>query len=121
MGQLNTDELDWAMTGDVVTLAIGATTVPRLLRMLKGRLPFDQPLVLRSSSKQVGMASADEFNVHDAGEGELHVDLPTAATDAILATLRPVAGTYPITQRLLVDVRKSVITDQGGREVEVIG
>ena len=121
MAQLNSDELAWVWTDGIVTLSIGATTVPRLLRMLKGRLPFGHPLVLMSSSAEVWMTPADTFAVHAAGEGDLHIDLPTAEADVILASLRPIATSYPITNDLIIEVRKSVITDQEGREIEVIG
>lgn len=121
MGQLNTDELDWDLDGATIRLVIGATTVPRLLRMLKGRLPFDLPLLLRSESKEVAIAPAGSFNVHHAGAGEIHLDLPKAEVDVMLHSLRPEAGSYPISERLVVVVNRSVITDQQGREVKVIG
>lgn len=121
MAQLNSDELDWSMTDDRVTVVIGATNVSRLLKMLRGRLTFDKPLRLQGASKGVWLTADNEFAAHEAGDGELHVDLAQREMDVILDTLRPIAGSYPITPRFSIEVERSIIRDQSGRQVEVIG
>lgn len=121
MNGINADDVDWSVSGDRAEVTIGATVVPRLLRMLKGRLPFDRPFFVQGASKGIDVTPGDTFEAHVAGDGNLHLVLPPAETEVVLTTLRPIAGSYPVAPGLTLVVRRSIITDQAGNEVEIIG
>jgi suppressor of fused len=121
MGGIHSDDLEWTISGDRVEIALGATAVPRLLRMLRGRLPFDRPFSAQGPTMSLNVSPGEAFDAHDAGEDALHMTLSPADVAGILAALRPIAGSYEVSSRLAFDVRRSVITDQQGREVEVVG
>ena len=121
MAEIHCDDLEWSISGDRMDVAIGATAVPRLLRMLRGRLPFDRPFFVQGPSMRLDVTPGEALDWHDAGDGTLHLTLSPAEVDRIGTTLEPIAGSYPVSPRLSFTVRRSVITDRQGREVEVVG
>jgi hypothetical protein len=121
MAGIHSDDLDWSVADDRFDVALGASAVPRLVRMVRGRLPFDRPFFAQGPSMRLDVTPGEAFDAHDAAEGTLHLTLSPADVERIGTTLQPIAGSYPVTSRLTITVRRSVITNQQGREVEVIG
>lgn len=121
MAGIHCDDLNWSIVGDRVEISIGALAVPRLIRMLRGRLPFDRPFFAQGPTMSLNVTAGANFDAHDAGENTLHLTLPPAEMALILVALQPIAGSYPVAPRLTFVVRRSVITDEQGREVDVIG
>ena len=121
MAGIHCDDLEWSISGDRMDVAIGATAVPRLVRMVSGRLPFDRPFFAQGPSMRLDVTPGDAFDGHDAGDGTLHLTLSAAEVERIRTTIEPVVGSFPVSPRLSFTVRRSVITGQQGREVEVVG
>ncbi len=121
MAGIHSDDLDWSISGDRAEIALGAIAVPRFLRMLRGRLPFDRPFFAQGPTMRLDVTPGENFDAHEAVKDSLHLTLSPADVASIQGTLKPIAGSYTVSPRLAFNVRRSVITDQQGREVEVIG
>ena len=121
MGQLNIDRLAWQAEGPWLLITLGALGVGRLHRMIEGRLPFGRGLLLQGPESVVTMQPAEELAWHDAGESAVHIDVPASIASQIVAAVQPIAGTYDVGDRLRFVVERTVITDQAGKEIEVVG
>ena len=82
---------------------------------------FGRPLLIQGQGSAVAMQPADTFSWHDAGDGAVHIDLPAALAGEIASAVRQIAGTYDVGDRLRFVVVRSVITNEVGVEVGVVG
>jgi suppressor of fused len=121
MGQINVDRLAWLADGPRLVITLGALGIDRLHRMIEGRLPFGRGLSIQGPETLVAMHPADEVGWHDAGDGAVHIDLPAAVANQIVAAVRPIAGAYDVGDRLRFVVERTVITDQSGKGIETVG
>ena len=121
MGELNIDRLAWEGDGLRLTVTIGAHGIERLGRTLEGRLPFGRTLLIRGEGSTVVMQPDETFDWHDAGEGTVHINVPTALGREIAAAVQPIAGTYDVGDRLRFVVERTIVRDQSGKEIGFVG
>ena len=122
MAGVNVDLLEIDGQGAVIRLKIGAMTVDRIQRMVRGRLLHGRDFWIVGPSAQLQMHPAATFEWHDEPDGPTMVHLAPASIDGLLS-LPPKAGRYEIAPdgRLIVEVQQTIITDEKGREVGRIG
>jgi hypothetical protein len=121
MGQINVDRLAWQADGERLTITMGALGIDRLHRMVSGRLPFGRQLLIQGPDSAVAMQPAELFSWHDPGDGDVHINVPVDLGGLIVTTVPAVAGAYDVGDRLRFVVERTVITDQAGKEVGVLG
>jgi hypothetical protein len=124
-GSLFVQEAGWRTDGDRTVITFGATAAKRIAQVLPGRLPHGRGLAVDAPEGGVLFrptdAPDDELSVTEAENGYAEVRLPEAAAADLAATLRPVAGEYPVSDALVIEVVKSQIRDQDGNVVQEIG
>ncbi|MFD0683676.1 suppressor of fused domain protein [Actinomadura fibrosa] len=128
-GLLFVSTVDWDLDGGpggagTVTLRLGALQAPAIAQALRGRLPFDRPLVLQSEDRVLTFHPADAFSVEETDEGNLDVGVPSAALDDLTAAMRPTAGTadVPSLPGLTVGIVPTALRDGYGEKTgEVVG
>lgn len=103
-------------------IAFGAGQVPELIALLPARLPFGRPLLLAGREARVTIAPGERCAVVE-DDDHLQVVLDDAACRALVATLRPQAGTYriPGLDTATFEVHRTEIRDGAGQVVQVIG
>jgi hypothetical protein len=124
-GSLFVHEAGWRKEGARTVVTFGATAAKRIAQVLPGRLPHGRGLAVDAPQGGVLFRPADspddELSITEAEDGYVEIRLPEAAAAALAASLRPVAGDYPVSEALTVEVVKSQIRDQDGNVVEEIG
>lgn len=116
------ETLEWHQDADTgqLTLVIGAGQVSRVVDLLRVRL---------SAGLAFDLISADRRWSFQAGqEDRMSVDdvhavcvLTPQARERLQRTLLPVAGVYPVSERLQVEVRRTCLRDSQGRAIRWIG
>lgn len=103
-------------------IALGAGQVPELIALLPARLPFGRPLLLAGRDARVTIAPGERCAVVE-DDDHLRLILDDAACRALVATLRPQAGTYriPGLDTVTFDVERTEIRDASGQVVQVVG
>jgi suppressor of fused-like protein len=103
-------------------LEIGAGQVPELTALLPARLPFGRRLLLVGHDARAEFLPGSQCAIAGTAEG-LQVTLDATACAALVASLRPMAGTYrvPGFDAFALVVRTTEIRDNDGQLLEVIG
>ena len=120
-GSLYVQDARWRTDDGATVVTVGATAAKRIAQVLPGRLPHGRGLALDASEGGVLFRPGDELAVTEGDGGYLEITLPEEAGAQLAATLQPVAGMYPVTDALTVEVVVSTIRDQDGNVVEQIG
>ncbi|MFF5261862.1 suppressor of fused domain protein [Actinomadura viridis] len=94
-GYLFLHRLD-AETGDGVKVTMGAEHVPQFTRVLPGRVPHGNPLILRSGDRPpVVFLPGPEFSHRETGEA-LEIYIPEAAAADLAAAVTTAPGDYRV-------------------------
>ncbi|QKW32920.1 suppressor of fused domain protein [Actinomadura sp. NAK00032] len=123
-GMLFVSTAHWERDGASTTLRLGALQAPAIADSLRGRLPFDRELVLRTDDTVLAFLPADAFSVAEPEEGVLEVRVPPAALDDLTAAMPAAAGSTAIASLpgLTVEIVPTAMKDRYGEETgEVIG
>jgi hypothetical protein len=104
------------------TVTIGARVVDNLVRKLRSRLLHQRDFWLAGPEKLFGLRPAGAIG-WQTDRDALIVEVNEPAVHAMLATLRPVRGTYiwPELPGLTLEIVPSEIRDPDGKLIEVIG
>jgi hypothetical protein len=104
------------------TVTIGAVAVDNLVRKLRSQLLHQRDFWLGGPKKLFGLRPA-AANTWQADRDALIVDVNESAIHAMLATLRPVRGTYawPELPGLTLEIVPSELRDPDGELIEVVG
>jgi suppressor of fused len=114
--------LNAQLRAGTTTLTFGAHPIDRILRLLRGRLPFGRPLNVHGPDQAVTFTPGTVFSARQEGPNT-DVTLPPGTVDELIQTIRPVAGEYrvPSAPGLVIHIERSVITDGEGNIVETVG
>jgi hypothetical protein len=88
--------LEWSCHDDCVRIALDATAVPNLLRLLRGRTLHGRPFLLVRGEEQVLEVTLGERLQWrtDPVEPVLTLEAPLELAEGLLETVRPQPGTY---------------------------
>jgi hypothetical protein len=109
--------------GEHAELAVGASIVPAVGRLLRGRTLHGRDFHLHGKHGAVLVRPARRASWRVKAKEELIVSLTAEQARTIQAELQPVRGTYrwPAPAKFQLKVVPSEIKDQDGKVIEVIG
>lgn len=120
-GMLFVEMLDWSVEGPLTTLVLGAGQVASVLELLPLRLHHDKPLLILANDRQWRFEPGVADDVQSDADSVRCV-LSDASLAAMLASVRPERGLYPLPGgRLQVEVRPTLLRDGQGEVIREIG
>lgn len=121
MGEIAVDRLAWHADDDRLIIVVGAIAVPRIHRMIEGRLLLGRGFLVSGPAIAVAVRPATALDWQDVGDGKVDVGLPDEVAGRVVSQVLPIAGTYDVADRLRIEVERTVVIDQSGAEVDVVG
>jgi hypothetical protein len=123
MAGVYVDGLALEETDGSLMVTVGALAVPDLQIMLRGRLGHGRNAFLNAPGSELVLAPGETVEWHDHGEGEIGLQMPPAAAEAMASAIRQEAGEYRVSElaRVAIVVTETVIRDQAGNEIDRLG
>jgi hypothetical protein len=126
-GTLFNDKLNWIekkglFTGKSYTLVFGALQAPTIGKVLKGRIPKERELVLVGNEKNITISYSSEPKISVDGD-TLSFMINEAIVKELVSQLTPKEKSFTLEtmKQVKVKIEKTMIKDQDGNVVEVIG